>query len=281
MISFRAEAGPSKGKGVDPCNWEEVHLLDAFSEEDLNAQREMLANYEQINRIQKEEGNVPPTRPLIDLEPYHESMPKLKAPSSRRRSRSPKAKLMERNKTPAVVPKPRDAPKVTATAVKKIPMAAPAALPKWVQTLKPEPRASRDLPGSPPHELPDEHVIPSAMSLEDTIRLLVGRINDLETERKHPAHPPKLPSATPETVVEQTPSVPKAHAEAPLLCGVTPGQQAAVNFFKRVFHDQRPVTDPLLPPSDPSDNSSSDSGESSSHSNASRSGTPRHGSASP
>ncbi|KAJ7457025.1 hypothetical protein FB451DRAFT_1275659 [Mycena latifolia] len=46
LISFSPVAGPSnpKGKGPDPRNWGGISDFDAFSEEELNAQREMLAN---------------------------------------------------------------------------------------------------------------------------------------------------------------------------------------------------------------------------------------------
>jgi hypothetical protein len=50
--------GPSreKGKRPDPRNWGDISLLENFSLNDLQAQRDALANYAEMNRIIKEES---------------------------------------------------------------------------------------------------------------------------------------------------------------------------------------------------------------------------------
>ncbi|KAF7303304.1 CCHC-type domain-containing protein [Mycena kentingensis (nom. inval.)] len=50
-------AGPSKdkGKGVDPKNWGGISFDETWGEADLAAQRDALANFEEINRVIKEE----------------------------------------------------------------------------------------------------------------------------------------------------------------------------------------------------------------------------------
>ncbi|KAJ7711542.1 hypothetical protein B0H16DRAFT_1900564 [Mycena metata] len=60
-------AGPSrdKGKGTDPRNWGDVESLVDFSENDLEAQREALANFAETNRIIKEEPFSTPASPAL------------------------------------------------------------------------------------------------------------------------------------------------------------------------------------------------------------------------
>ncbi|KAJ7879453.1 hypothetical protein B0H13DRAFT_2346041 [Mycena leptocephala] len=53
--------GSSKGKGPDPCNWGDVSLLENFTSQDLEAQREALANFAEIHRVIKEESVSTPT----------------------------------------------------------------------------------------------------------------------------------------------------------------------------------------------------------------------------
>jgi hypothetical protein len=113
LISFNVVAGPSKGKGQDPRNWGDVPSLQDFTEEDLRAQREMLLNYEEINRVIKQEEHSVPTGFLIDLFTIRTSSLKLKG--LRIRSKSPKAKRgrveiqkpMAQVEVPAVVEPPR------------------------------------------------------------------------------------------------------------------------------------------------------------------------------
>jgi hypothetical protein len=62
-----------RGKGVDPRNFGAVPSLIDFTEEDLAAQREALANFEEINRVIKQESVTPATGlfddiPLLDLD---------------------------------------------------------------------------------------------------------------------------------------------------------------------------------------------------------------------
>jgi hypothetical protein len=62
--------GPSKdkGKGLDPRNLGAVPSLIDFTEDDLAAQQEALANFEEINRVIKQES-VTPERGLFDDAP--------------------------------------------------------------------------------------------------------------------------------------------------------------------------------------------------------------------
>ncbi|KAJ7711857.1 hypothetical protein B0H14DRAFT_2645580 [Mycena olivaceomarginata] len=51
----------SKGKGPDPRNWGGLDFSDEFSESELKAQKEALSNFEEINRmIKQEELPTPP-----------------------------------------------------------------------------------------------------------------------------------------------------------------------------------------------------------------------------
>ncbi|KAJ7833412.1 hypothetical protein B0H14DRAFT_3462692 [Mycena olivaceomarginata] len=58
----------NKGKGLDPRNFGAVPSLIDFTEDDLAAQREALANFEEINHIIKQES-VTPKRGLFDDAP--------------------------------------------------------------------------------------------------------------------------------------------------------------------------------------------------------------------
>ncbi|KAJ7850582.1 hypothetical protein B0H13DRAFT_1905601 [Mycena leptocephala] len=101
VASLSPVAGPShKGKGVDPGNWGDVSGLDNFSEADLRAQREALANYEEIDRIQREELML--IDYLGDFVPSQVLSPKVKACKRSRSPKSKKTKVPEAALMPAV-----------------------------------------------------------------------------------------------------------------------------------------------------------------------------------
>jgi hypothetical protein len=71
----------NKGKGLDLCNFGTVPSLIDFTEDDLAAQREALANFKEINHVIKQESVTPTCglfndAPLLDLSesisPYEE-----------------------------------------------------------------------------------------------------------------------------------------------------------------------------------------------------------------
>ncbi|KAJ7847597.1 chitin synthase-domain-containing protein [Mycena olivaceomarginata] len=76
--------GPSqdKGKGADPGNWGDVSVLQNFSATDLEAQREMFKNYEEINRVLSTQITVPVSMPLPHRRPFR-MRPKTCAPFTR------------------------------------------------------------------------------------------------------------------------------------------------------------------------------------------------------
>jgi hypothetical protein len=94
-------AGPSrsKGKGPDAGNWGDVSGLQNFFEADIRAQRELLANYEGINRVIKQEEHSMPTDFLVDFSPVRTSSPKMKVP--RKRSKGSKARKAKTQKEAA------------------------------------------------------------------------------------------------------------------------------------------------------------------------------------
>ncbi|KAJ7482141.1 hypothetical protein B0H11DRAFT_2280205 [Mycena galericulata] len=70
----------NKGKGVHPGNWGAADFSEQFSEEEFEAQKAAFANYEEINRVIKSEGNETPLEfpdevSVIDLESSGEETP--------------------------------------------------------------------------------------------------------------------------------------------------------------------------------------------------------------
>ncbi|KAJ7454445.1 hypothetical protein FB451DRAFT_1518061 [Mycena latifolia] len=279
LISFNAVAGPSKGKGVDPRNWGGTSAFQNFSEEELNAQCEMLMNYEAIQRVKQEELTVP-TGSLIDFTSVRASTPK--ANSSRKCLKSPKLNKAEGLKAgtlaatvpvptaavpsvkvpvaPVVVPAAAPAAQAP-TAPAPIPEAAPAAKSQFA---KPESKEN-NVPVASDRESNNDREIQSGLSVQEMFELLSDKINELQAENKRQRAHPK-----------------KTRATAPLPRGVTPGRLAAGNFFKKALCGGSSAADiPGSPPSDPSDDSSSDSGSSSNYSDEDGSGSARRRASSP
>ncbi|KAJ7511470.1 hypothetical protein B0H11DRAFT_2183409 [Mycena galericulata] len=70
----------NKGKGVHPGNWGAADFSEQFSEEEFEAQKAAFANYEEINRVIKSEGDETPLEfpdevSVIDLESSGEETP--------------------------------------------------------------------------------------------------------------------------------------------------------------------------------------------------------------
>ncbi|KAJ7254943.1 hypothetical protein B0H12DRAFT_1071064 [Mycena haematopus] len=133
-------AGPSrdKGKGPDPGNWGDVSVLQNFSAADLEAQREMFRNYEEINRMIKQEEIS--TNLLVDFSPWRTSSPHVtiprdpsKSPSEKKAAELPKKAT--RVDEPLVATAPVFAPRVVQAPANPgvVPTTAPAAAPHVVQ----------------------------------------------------------------------------------------------------------------------------------------------------
>ncbi|KAJ7614322.1 hypothetical protein FB45DRAFT_873875 [Roridomyces roridus] len=127
-IQENASAGPSrKGKGADPGNWGDVAEMQNFSEKDLQQQEEMLANYAEIHRINKQNAKVPTIQG--NFAPANTSTPARNASPNGRRSKSPKAhRPRARIETPS-------APE----GIAPVPGNTPEALPKGDSTSSDEP----------------------------------------------------------------------------------------------------------------------------------------------
>jgi hypothetical protein len=168
LISFNAIPGSSKGKGPDPRNWGGISTLQDFSQEEMDAQREALKNYKEIDCILKQEEKSIPTSFLVDFDPVQMSTPKAKK-SSRKRLKSPghSAKVIvlkpessaaAAHPVPvpaAVAPAPVVAVSVLAVAVdaSDTTVVGPSTLPAEssaarVQFVETEPQTSKDAPAA-------------------------------------------------------------------------------------------------------------------------------------
>ncbi|KAJ7898173.1 hypothetical protein B0H14DRAFT_3424535 [Mycena olivaceomarginata] len=79
----------TKGKGPDPRNWGAIDFSEGISEADVEAQREALANFAEINRVIKQEPEPTPPGFFDDLFPIdisgHERPPPTPVPPTRAR----------------------------------------------------------------------------------------------------------------------------------------------------------------------------------------------------
>jgi hypothetical protein len=237
IASLSPGAGSSrKGKGVDPGNW---GGLDNFSEADLHAQREALANYEEINRIQREESTL--IDYLGDFVPSQVSSPKVKAC---KRSRSPKSK---KTKVPEAAPMPAvTVPQPFAATVRPKPTAKVAfqkVEPQKVEVPLPAPAQTVETTSAPPPSL----------TAEEIVALVTNKVIELQLRQNAEERASKANDDLQHRIAESI-------SDRAVPRGATPGRTAALNFFEKALHGASSL------PDDPSDDSSSESDESSRHS---------------
>ncbi|KAJ7150427.1 hypothetical protein C8R43DRAFT_1191635 [Mycena crocata] len=271
LIQLNRAPGPSrdKGKGADPRNWGNVSSFLNFSDAEMKAQLEMLQNFEEINRVIKQEGSLH-TGNLVDFSPLKTSSPKLKA--SRKRSKSPKFK-----KSRMAVEKPPVVELATQASAPDVEMAPKPAPTVEIPTVKP--MESNDFTPASASEAAIDSDAKSGPSLQEMLAMMNERIIELQVEQrlmrsdarplKEALKPERAPKEPRELKSRTVPPLTETVTPPLLPRGTTPGRMAAENFFEKALRDT-PIegTSPDTPPSDSSDDSSSDSGESSNRSNA-------------
>jgi hypothetical protein len=234
--------------------------------DDLQAQRDALNNYAEINRVIKQE-EVTPHLEFSDEVSARPSSPKAK--KQRKRSKSPKSKGTQKDKVekPTMVqPEPAQQPATPVTPVRP-------------ENVEPNKNEFEKPTAASSHDANNDQGQKSGLTLDDLYALLSKRIGELE-EKQRKDDPPKTEADPKDT---STPTKAQKARDRPMSRGVTPGRLAAENFFAKVLKEDAPKarrvkTDP--PPSDPSDDSSSSSDESSNSLNPDGSGSPQR-SASP
>jgi hypothetical protein len=258
LISFSPKAGPSrnKGKGLDPGNWGDVSSLHDFDEQELRAQREMLENYAEINRIIKQE-EVTPSNIFSQISNRPQSSPKA---ATRKRSRSPKSKKSKGTKPQPPVVEFEDVPEIEVQEIEPVKLAAPAVAQEFNKD--PEPK--------------------SGLSIEDKLTLLFEKISQLDQRQSAESASNANDADRKKKKSSATLKTGKVPISKPLPRENTPGRLAAENFFERALRGT-PKTlaraDP--PPSDPSDGSSSSSDDGSSNTGSEGSGSTRSRASSP
>ncbi|KAJ7734731.1 hypothetical protein DFH07DRAFT_780184 [Mycena maculata] len=246
LIVLSPRAGPShaKGKGADPGNWGDISSFQDYTEGELKAQQEMLLNYEEINRVLKEEEKSNPFHFLNGTSTPKPSSPKEKP--RKKRSKSPKSR------------KNREAKMETPTFIEPLPKPA-----ERVQFSGVEPQVPEVPPIASTHAVNTTGEIKSGLTIDQMYTLLSQKISELDRKQVTET----APSAGDEPVsapgsASRVPKAPKISKMPLPPRGVTPGRAAAEDFFDRALRGSsaNPSTRSNAPPSDPSDDSSSDSG---------------------
>ncbi|KAJ7091583.1 hypothetical protein C8R44DRAFT_891416 [Mycena epipterygia] len=170
LLSFSpaAQAGPShdKGKGPDPGNWGDVGALQGFTERDLRAQQEALLNFEEINRINREDERSSPNI-IAEFLPAKTSSPKTKERPSRKRSKSPTKSRTRTRK-----------------AVEPVEVARPISPAAKARPRVVEPKKSKDLPSASDHGEDSDRESTSGPSVKEMFQLLNSTIIKLEETQK-------------------------------------------------------------------------------------------------
>ncbi|KAJ7120110.1 hypothetical protein C8R44DRAFT_877578 [Mycena epipterygia] len=222
LLSFSpaAQAGPSrdKGKGPDPGNWGDVGALQGFTERDLRAQQEALLNFEEINRINREDERDSPNI-IAEFLPAKTSSPKTNERPSRKRSKSPRKSRTRTRK-----------------AVEPVEVARPISPAAKARPRVVEPKKSKDLPSASDHGEDSDRESTSGPSVKEMFQLLNSTIIKLEETQKQFTQLSSRRDEAPVLPAREGPSARQARevrATAPLPRGITPGRQAAENFFKK------------------------------------------------